>query len=164
MLKIEYSIKIAEDDKYPYIELADNYDDKPEDKFFVLELTKLMLHNLIESKRYYTDPEMNFEMITAFNFIDLLSEEVGKLIVNTMTVPNTISSNDPAIKMACDFEVKTYKDLTGKSIYHAGNATYIKKDGLLAYVSEEKAVYECKENLSNKLEWIKLDLNVKNEL
>ena len=73
MFKIEYDIKIAEEDNYPYIQLADEYNEKPEDKFFVLELTKYLLHNLIESKRYDSDPVMNLEMLTTFNFIELLS-------------------------------------------------------------------------------------------
>jgi hypothetical protein len=152
MFKIEYDIKIAEEDNYPYIQLADEYNEKPEDKFFVLELTKYLLHNLIESKRYDSDPVMNLEMLTTFNFIELLSEEVGKLIVAEMSLTGKINS---AISAFYHFKVNTIKDLTSKSVYHSSGKIFIKKDGLLAFVDDEKTIYECRENEINVLSWNK---------
>jgi hypothetical protein len=152
MFKIEYDIKIAEEDNYPYIQLADEYNEKPEDKFFVLELTKYLLHNLIESKRYDFDPVMNLEMLTTFNFIELLSEEVGKLIVAEMDLTGKTNS---AITAFYHFKVSTLKELTSKSVYHSDGKIFIKKDGLLAFVDDEKTIYECRENEINVLGWNK---------
>jgi len=136
MFKIEYSILINEDG-HPYISFADNYEQKPEDKFFAFEITRYIVHAMIESGKY-PKPEQDI-LQSNFHFLNSVSSEMGILLIDQMRSMGEFSKS---FETAYNFKVAKRDELTATESYYYDNKIFDKEEGLLAYVEEDNSIYE----------------------
>lgn len=84
MLKIEYEIKLNDMGR-PYIHLSDDYVDKPEDKFMVLELTRYVLQNVYDKRSDKYDHQATKSIENAIILLGQISDEMAELIWEEMS-------------------------------------------------------------------------------
>ena len=83
MHEIDYNIGINDDGR-PYIKLPVDYEQKPEDRFFALEITRYMLQDLLKRSTDRLDEKTIEVMGNAESFIGQLSDEVSALLYGQM--------------------------------------------------------------------------------
>lgn len=97
MYNFEYDIKLNEMGE-PYIHVPDNVENKPEHKFMFMEMTRMLLFNFIKSviEKYDKNiktisQEDKNKIVSAFNVISQLSDEVGRLYLATKDIENELN-------------------------------------------------------------------------
>jgi hypothetical protein len=144
MLKIEYEIKLNELGR-PCIELSEDYIDKPEDKFFAIELARYFLQS---SHSRMTSPPFDQNTIEttdiSIRLLGQIGDEMAEILWNEMKARGDL-------KMMLD---STYhimvnnlsdRDGLGDNIIYE-NKIYKKQNGLKVFVSEEIKIYELNDN------------------
>jgi hypothetical protein len=76
MYKIEYSVGLNEQGR-PCIELPEDYEQRPEDRFFALEVTRWMLQDLLTRRTQDLDQKTVSAMDEAERLIGQLGDEVA---------------------------------------------------------------------------------------
>jgi hypothetical protein len=96
MYKFEYEIKLNELGA-PYVELPKNVENLPEHKFMFLELSRLILFNLlkdIEKKqkkgKKTLSPKDTGRIVEAFKVLTELSDEVGLLLKASKEIEDSL--------------------------------------------------------------------------
>jgi len=83
MYKIEYGIEINDEGR-PYIDLPMDYEQRPEDRFFVLEITRYMLQDLLRRRIGDLDPETVEAMDVSERLLGQLGDEVSRILYGQM--------------------------------------------------------------------------------
>lgn len=141
MLKIEYEIKIDDKDGIlrPYIELPPDYDNKPEDRFFAIELAQYMLIDSLNRNKNRIDDNSVLAMESTLDNMSIVSFEIGKIILEGMTR----NGEAQTMLMGYSFEVETIEDLElieNKNIVVDGKFFKSKED-LKVRVKSESKIY-----------------------
>lgn len=141
MHKIEYEIRLNEMGR-PYIELSNNYENKSEDKFLVMELTRYFLQS-IQSRR----DTMKYDDITlkhldnAISFIGQISDEMAHIVWNDMKMLGDV---DMMINKDYHVIFETLEDLNSDAgtCVAFNDKIYRKEEGLKCLVVETNKIYE----------------------
>lgn len=91
MINIEYEIQLDENGR-PYIKLGDNYDSKPEDKFFAIELARYFLertHILMTPEKY--DQHTINTMDIAIRLLGQIGDELAMIQFENMKAQGEFS-------------------------------------------------------------------------
>lgn len=147
-MQIEYEIKLNETGR-PYIDLSKDYENMPENNFFVLEMTRYLLVSIHSNRSKELDVESNKMLETTINFLGQISDEVAELIFHQM---KNLGDLNKLINKNYQIMVKTIKerDNLDENIAYEGKV-YKKEDGLKVLVTKKMKIYEMK----NK-KWIEL--------
>ena len=90
MYRIEYDISLNEQGR-PYIELPEDYEQRPEDRFFALEISRYMLQDLLKRR----SPDLDNQTITAMDeaerLLGQLGDSVAKILYEGMKVQGELS-------------------------------------------------------------------------
>jgi hypothetical protein len=142
MHKIEYEIQLNENGR-PYIELSKEYEDKPDDKFFVVELTRHFLHNVYQNRGHVYNEESLEAMKTAINLLGQISDEMAYIIYDGMLANAEI---DIMFDIKYHVTVNTIDELDNRDIFIENSKIYKKMEGLKVFVKEESQSYLFENN------------------
>jgi hypothetical protein len=149
MLKIEYEIKLnnTDDGERPYISLADDYENKPEDRFFALEIARYILTDTLNRNQGKLDKNTVDYMMTSISTLEIISDEVAKLIYESMKLQGESST----LLGNYSFSVKDLDELY--SLNYNGiirnEKIFFREEGLKVYVSLEEKIYVLTDGIDN---------------
>lgn len=83
MYKIEYDIVLNEDGR-PCIDLSKDYVDKPEDKFFAMELSRYLLHGVYNNKSDSFDVDTAEKIKDCIAMLGQVSDEMASILWDGM--------------------------------------------------------------------------------
>lgn len=164
--KIEYEIRLNDDGR-PYIHLNPDFQDLPEHRFFVLEMTRYILFDVVERNMEkpnhlkISDQALDVLQKTAIS-LGNISDEMAMMIKSSMN--NNVSIDEIFNKIKFDITVSNKSEL--KNILKAflfNNKIYIRKNNLKVLVVDEMIVYQLDWTNINRPKWIPLNSNNKNE-
>jgi len=146
MINIEYEIKLNDEDK-PYISLPEDYDHKPVDRFFALEMAAYILIDTLKRNRNRLDQTTVNEIQTSINTLLMLGEEVGVLIKGQMETSGSIEG----VFNKYSFSVNTMEELL--SLNYNGiirdDKIFKREPGLKVKVIEESKIFELVDGIDN---------------
>lgn len=147
MLNFEYEIRLN-DEKRPYIYISENYQDKPEDKFMALELTRYLLINILKSRKEEITEDSLKSLESTLNNLEMISDEVAILLKQQMEI-----SGEAAITMERNYHitVDTRKDrdnLNYEGIIHK-DKIFKRMIGLRVLVLEDMNIYELVDGIDD---------------
>ena len=161
MYRIEYEIGLNEQGR-PYIGLPDDYEQRPEDRFFALEIARYILGDLLVRRTAELDEETTDNMIQAEALLGQLGDNVAEILYNMMR-------NSAELQMSFDCayhsQVSSIEErdaLPDKDIIYEGKI-YDRVEGLRVYVLQPLEIYdmnvsgayELKGGITNE-HWVKL--------
>lgn len=153
MHKFEYEIQLNEDGR-PFINIPENYVEKPEDKFMALELTCYILRKLIEKRGNNLDDDTLKALENSFKNIIMISDEVADLIKGQMEVS---AEFDLLTKDSYHIQVENIKERNALN-YNGiirGDKIYKRVQGLRVLVTSENKIYELRDGIDNE-NWIEI--------
>jgi hypothetical protein len=157
MYTINYEIKLNDEGR-PYIEFPEDYDHKPEDKFFAMEFARYLLNNVYEKRFLSEDSEQRKEAMGYEHFeeakaitesilesLEHISDEMAYIIKEGMEVTGELLGEVNKHR-GYRFTVETLEELEsieGDGII-SGDMIYKKEDGVTVLVEENLTIYEFK--------------------
>ena len=153
MFEIKYNIKLNDAGR-PYIELPDEYVDKPEDKFFVLELTRYLFVSILNTNGDNYDETTKAHINNTLDLLDKVSDEMAVLLKKQM---ENLGVTELTVQRNYHVQVTTIKerdDLNYNGIIYNGKI-FKRTEGLKVLVLEDMNVYELQNGIDNK-NWVKL--------
>lgn len=153
MHRFEYEIQLNEDGR-PYINIPEDYKEKPEDKFMALELTCYILRKLIETRQENLDEQAVQSLEISFDTLYKISDEVSILIKNQM---ETMGEMVMEVNNTYHFQVESIEEL--KSLNYNGimrdGKIFKRVEGLRVFVNSEDKVFGLKDGIDNE-NWVEL--------
>lgn len=153
MHKFEYEIQLN-DENEPYINIPDDYIDKPEDKFMALELTCYILQQLLVTRKKSLDNNTIQALKNTLDTLSKISEEVADLIKTTMVIKGETSMQ---INHTYHIQVNTVKERD--SLNYNGiirdDKIFKRVVGLRVLITSENTIYELCDGIDNK-NWKKI--------
>ena len=161
MYTIRYEIGLNEQGR-PCIELPEDYEQRPEDRFFALEIARYMLQDLLSRNTEAVDSDTVEQMDEAERLLGQLGDEVAEILYGIMR-------NGAELQMAFDCayhsQVSSIEErdaLPEKDIIYEGKI-YDRVEGLRVYVlqpldiydKEVSGAYELIDGITNE-HWVKI--------
>lgn len=144
MNEIRYSIGV-DDEGRAFIQLPDDYENAPEDRFFAMELVRYMLHAIFENDIEKFDEETINEVQRAFSLLTQLGEEMSNIIFESM---KGLGDVDLMMIKPYHFTVKNTEELNtiGNKYISYNGRIYEKKDGLKVLIEENNEILTLNNN------------------
>jgi hypothetical protein len=168
MYNIEYKIGLNEQGR-PHIELPEDYEHRPEDRFFALEICRYMLQDLLKRKTPDLDTQTVSAMDEAERLLGQLGDEVAKILYDGMKAQGELAT---MFDVAYHIQVVSIEErdaLPMKDIiYH--DKIYDRFEGLRVYVMQQleewdksiSGLYELVGGVTNE-HWKKHGTGISNE-
>jgi hypothetical protein len=139
MYRIEYEIKLNEYGR-PYIELPQDYEHRPEDRFFVIEVARYMLRDLLIRRKSDLNPETVDKMEIGEALLGQLGDEVAAILWQDM---KTMGDVDMMLNKKYHFSVNTLEDLDKIGEYIITHEKIYKRgEGLRVLVTNDSIIYK----------------------
>lgn len=140
MLKIEYEIKLNEQGR-PCIDLANDYEDKPEDKFFSIELARYILQDVYNRKSAEFDKDASTMIENGINLLGQVGDQLAELLWNSMKAygDTELLWNRNYHVIVDNIEERDNLKYTG---ILEGERIYLRQEGLKVLVKDENKIYE----------------------
>jgi len=161
MHSIDYEIKLNDENR-PYIKLSENYQDKPEDKFFAIEIATYIIRNSFNNTSFVLDDNSRLKLKESLDFLLDVGDNMAKIIFDDMRAAGEIAM---MIDTPYHIEVKSIEE---RNALPEKNITYNDKifdrvEGLkvgIAYYDEKTyeryfIVYELVDGITNE-HWVEL--------
>ena len=140
MYNIRYGIGLNEQGR-PYIELPEDYEQRPEDRFFALEVCRYMLQDLLARNTEVLDSDTVEQMDEAERLLGQLGDDVAEILYGMMR-------NSAELQLAFDCayhsQVNSIEErdaLPEKDIIYEGKI-YDRVEGLRVYVLQPLEIYD----------------------
>lgn len=133
MYKIDYSIGLNEHGRL-CIELPEDYEHRPEDRFFVLEVVSYMLQDLLARRTIDLDPQTVNAIDESERLIKQIGDEVAELLFEMM---KNLGEASKQFGNAFDIKVESIEErdaLPFKNILYK-NMIFDRDDGLTVLVN-----------------------------
>jgi len=147
MLKIEYEIKLNDSGR-PCIDLSNDYEEKPEDKFFVLELARYLIQNIYNFKSTDFDKTTANKINDCIIILGQISDEVAMLLFEQMKV-----MGDTSIKTNRNYHIQVNNIEERNNLNYNGiiynNKIYAREIGLKVLVLSDMRIYELNNGIDN---------------
>ena len=154
MYTIRYKIGLNEQGR-PCIELPEDYEQRPEDRFFALEIARYMLQDLLTRRTPDLDSDTVKQMNEAERLLGQLGDEVATILYGVMRNQGEIHL---MLDSAYHIEINTFEErdaLPDKDIVYQ-DKIYDRVVGLRVYVKEEwSGVHELVDGITNE-HWVKI--------
>jgi hypothetical protein len=154
MFKIEYEIKLNDEGR-PCIDLPKDYEHRPEDKFFWIEMARYFLQ--VTRGRMTAPPydqnTMNM-MDISIPLLGQIGDEMARIVYHNMIAAgeaNKLIGNDWDMFVQTIVERDAIPDV---GIVH-NNRLYLRQEGLKVFVLEGGTIYELKGGTTNE-NWIEI--------
>lgn len=152
MYRIEYDIKLNESGR-PYIYLPEDYEQKPEDRFFSIEVVRYIINDLLRRRKPDLDQNTADMMEITESFLGQIGDEIAKILWHQMKTMGDIAV---MLDVKYHFQVQSFDDLDKSSISNyifQNNKIYEKKEGLKVFVIDQGFIYELQKDIENQLFW-----------
>jgi len=147
MLKFEYQIKLNDDDR-PYIDIPEDYQNKTEDQFMVLEMSRYLILSLLTLRRTELPDNEVKALQASFDTLEVLSDELAILLRKQMEVlGETILETQRNYHIRVD-TLDQRNELKYNGIVHDGKI-FKRVMGLKVLVLENMEVYELVDGIDN---------------
>lgn len=161
MYKIEYGIGLNEQGR-PFINLPDNYEQRPEDRFFVIEVCRYMLLDLLNRRIHDVDEETANQVDEAERLLGQIGDEMAAIIHDMMKTQGEM-------RLMLDYpyhiQVSSIEErdaIPDKDIVYT-DCIFDRVEGLRVYVMQPieiydvniSGAYELKGGITNE-HWVKL--------
>ena len=150
MFNIEYSIKLNEYGR-PYINLPEDREDRSEDRFFCLELTRYVL-NSVFSRRSEELDEITIENLKiAITVLEDIGDEMAGILYNQMA---SLGEVQFVLKNNYHIQVKTIEERNNlpQNNILIDNKIYHRQEDLKVLVTDEMKIYKLTDGIDN-LNW-----------
>lgn len=147
MFVLEYNIDLNEDGR-PYVELPDDYENQPEDRFFAIEMTRYVLQDLMYRRKDDLDDNTINHLDNAINLLGQVSDEMAAILFGEM---RRMADVEMMLNPKYHIQVNTIEDrdaLPEKFIYY-NNKIYDRVEGLKVLVTEEMKIYTLNNGITN---------------
>jgi len=147
MLKIEYEIVLNKSGR-PCIGLTNQYEDKPEDKFFALELTRYVLENVYARRSTQFDMETAKQIDQAIILLQQVGDEIAEILWQNMKF---LGDTSLLFNKTYHVQVNTIEERNqlGFGGILTGDKIYLRQEGLRVLVTDEMKIYELKGGIGN---------------
>ena len=162
MYDIKYSIALNEDGR-PCIELDDDYEHRPEDKFFAIEIARYYLQ-LVEDNMDDTiyDQQTMDAMFNAIQLLGQVGDEMAAIQYESMRTQGQVKMMMDSAYHVEVLGIEGRDALPDKDIVYYGRI-FDRVEGLRVYVNfaiedwdaELAGVYELKDGITNE-HWVKI--------
>ena len=156
MLKIEYKIKLN-DTSRPCIELAEDYEDKSEDKFFAIELARYFLQSVLTNSGHLKyNQETLVEIDRSIRLLGQIGDNMAEIIWKEMKDRGEI---DLMINKTYHIRVDSIEERNNIGELTAfRNKLYERKEGLRVLVTEphKSIIFELTGGITNE-HWLKIN-------
>lgn len=152
MFEIKYDI-ILNDEEKPHIKLSDDYLDEPEHKFFVMEMCKHMIYNIIGDSKNLSDAAFN-SLSSVGTTIATISSEMGDILKMRLSDEKKY---EKIIGKEYDIQIKSLSDMYDLNYegFIYDNRIFKRKIGLKVLVLEDFKIYELVGGIDNQ-NWNKI--------
>jgi len=154
MYNIDYDILLNEQGR-PYIHLPDDYEQRPEDRFFVVELTRYILQSVYNAKSVEFDKNAAKVIESGISLLGQVSDEIAEILWNQMKVMGDV---DLLLAKRYHITLNTVEEmnmLDDKYIHH-NNKIYTRQEGLRVFIIENNSIYELTGGITNDC-WTKIE-------
>ena len=143
MHTIEYEIKLN-DQKRPYVELSENYEDKPVDKFFAIELATYLIKNSFNNNSHVLDDESRNELTKSLEFLLDIGDKMAEIVFDDM---KALGELDLYLFKSYHVKVKSLEERNNIDEFVAYNdKIFEKKVGLKVFVEDESTIFILERN------------------
>lgn len=147
MLNFEYQIKLNDDDR-PYIDIPEEYQNKTEDQFMVLEMSRYLILSLLNLRRSELPENEVKALESSFDTLEVLSDELGILLKKQMEVlGETVLETVRNYHIMLD-TLDQRNELNYNGIIHDGKI-FKRVMGLKVLVLENMEIYELVDGIDN---------------
>lgn len=173
MPKIIYEVRLNENGR-PYIELPEDYEQDPEDRFFAIEVVRWMLQDLYSRRGAELDVNTLTALQEAEMLLGQLGDEIAEILYNNM---KAMAEIDMMLDKLFHVNVKSIEErdaLPDKNIFYNGKI-FNRIEGLLVQINDSQInddhyaftqgdftpiteIYELVDGISNE-HWVKLSLD-----
>lgn len=159
MYRIEYEVKVNEFGR-PYISLPEDYEQRPEDRFLAIEITRYILMDLLVRRKPDLNENTVEKMTTSTALLGQISDSVAELLWNDMR-----NQGDVMLMLDSKYHIQVNSveerdSLDMKFIYY-NNKIFQRQEGLKVFVLENETVYELKNGINNE-NWITTNVSQTN--
>jgi hypothetical protein len=153
MYNIEYEIKLNEKGR-PCIDLPQDYEHRPEDKFFAIELARYILQEVYGRRSTEFDKEAAKVIETSINLLGQIGDEMAEILWNNM---KSLGDFEFILKKRYHIMVETLKlrDELNTNIQY-NDKIYTRQEGLRVLVLENNIIYELQDGITNE-NWIEIE-------
>jgi len=147
MHRIEYEIKLNDTGR-PCIDLSSDYEDKPEDKFFAIELARYVLQDVYNRRSSEFDTQTAEEIDRGIRLLGQIGDEVAVLLWENMKMLGQVAF---AMNGKYHVQVKDIEErdnLNPQAILQ-GDKLYFRTEGLKVLVTDEMKIYELVNGIEN---------------
>ena len=146
-LKIEYEIDLNPDGR-PYIKLSEDYEDKIEDKFFVIEITRYLLQNVFNKRSSTFDKNTSNKLNEALTILGQVSDEMSEILKGQMEYLGNLFLN---MNSTYHLFVKTIeeRDNLPTTDIMFNTKIYSREDGLKVLVLDTMKIYKLEGGIEN---------------
>lgn len=132
MFEINYEIGLNESAR-PCIELPEDYEQNPEDRFFAMEITRYILQDLLKRRTPDLDSDTVQQMDEAERLLGQLGDEVAALLYESMRVAGETTLIYGRKSSILVKNIEERDALPDKDILH-NNMIFDRKEGLVVVV------------------------------
>jgi hypothetical protein len=144
MFKIEYEIKLNENYR-PCIDLHRDYENKPEDRFFSIELARYILQDVYARKTPELDADTIEKLKISITVLGQIGDEIAKLLWESMKLMGETSS---ILNKNYHVMVNSIEERDNLGIYILYNEKIFSREiGLKVFVANENKVYILTEGI-----------------
>lgn len=152
MYRIEYEVKLNEMGR-PCIDLPEDYEHRPEDRFFAIELARYVLQDVYNRKSSEFDTEAVKTIDISIRLLGQVGDEIARILWNQMkTMGEVAVMLDKKFHLQTESFDELEKSTFSNYILH-NNKIYEKKEGLRVFVVDQVCIYELKKDTENQLYW-----------
>ncbi len=152
MYNIEYGIELNEEGR-PCIFLPDEYEHKPEDRFFALEIANYVLQDTFRRATNRLDQETIDKLRTTIGSISSISDEIASIIRGMMEANGTVHSLMNRYSLTVDSVDQLYNLSFDEIVYDS--MVFRRSEGLRVLVSDGEVIMELKGGIENE-NWVKV--------
>lgn len=142
MNKIEYDVALNDEGR-PCIELSPEYEDKPEDKFFAIEISRYVLQDVYNRRSAEFDEKTSTKLEECMNLLGQIGDEIAVLLWENM---RTMGDMDMIFNKKYHAQVSSIEELNEITEYiHSDGKIYKIQDGIKVLVIDTMIIYEQKD-------------------
>ena len=147
MFEFKYQINLTENGR-PYIDIPDEYNHNPEDKFMAVEITKYLLSQVYDNRKS-EGTNLDIESLeTTLGTLEIISDQMAMIIKEQM---ESMEELDYILQKRYHILVKDIEDrnkLNYEGIIYNGKI-YKREPGLKVLVANEMKIYELRGGRDN---------------
>ena len=133
-MRINYNIDLNEHGR-PCIQLPQDYEHNPEDKFFSIEITRYLIQDLLQRRGQDVDENTIEVMDTTINFLAQIGDEMAEILYGQM---KSLGDVDMMMDKFFHINVKSIEErdnLPDRGIFYNGRI-FDRVEGLLVQVND----------------------------